>query len=75
MTILCFGVIAEKTGCKELRIPVLKNTEALKEWILSQYPEMKNISFTIAVNCVQVTQNEQLAAGCEIALLPPYSGG
>lgn len=53
----------------------ISDTEALKMWLAINYPNLKNLKITIAVNKQIVHSKTILSDGCEVALLPPFSGG
>ncbi|WP_143960910.1 MoaD/ThiS family protein [Litoribacter populi] len=75
ITILAFGVIAEKLGDKILILPQTEDTNQLKKELVSSYPELENLKFTISVNKKLATANTAISPYDEIALLPPFSGG
>ena len=51
------------------------STEALKNQLFEQFPELKSMKFSLAVNKKMVLEDSVLASGAEVALLPPFSGG
>jgi molybdopterin synthase sulfur carrier subunit len=73
--ILLFGMIAEKLKATEVYLNNVSNTEELRAALLAKFPQLSNLKFLISLNRQVVQQNMPIAAGCEIALLPPYSGG
>jgi molybdopterin synthase sulfur carrier subunit len=75
MKILAFGKIAELLGKTELEYDNMPNTDILLGFLQQQYPELKNMKFSLAVNKKQVTGNTEIPQGAEVALLPPFSGG
>ncbi len=75
MKILAFGKIAELLGKTELELDNMPNTDILLGFLQQQYPELKNMKFSLAVNKKQVTGNTEIPQGAEVALLPPFSGG
>jgi molybdopterin converting factor small subunit len=75
ITIIAFGLIAEKIGQKSREMPVFEHSEILRQHLLSEFPELNKTPFSIAVNRKIVTSATALHAGDEIALLPPFSGG
>ncbi|HEY4798396.1 MAG TPA: MoaD/ThiS family protein [Bacteroidia bacterium] len=70
-----FGLLAEVAKISELVLPGVKDTDAMREKIISDFPELKNQSFVVAVNKKVITGNQLLDQGDEIALLPPFAGG
>lgn len=79
MDIKLFGITKEIIGKQELTVPANENIEtvgSLRLWLADQYPAIKNLSsFAIAVNNEYAEDDQQLQPKCEIALIPPVSGG
>lgn len=73
--IKAFGMVAEKMGKASLELENPGTTEALKNLLFSQFPELKSMKFSLAVNKKMVQGDSELEAGVEVALLPPFSGG
>jgi len=73
--IIAFGQVAAVTG---YRLPItheVNDTDSLQLWLHTQYPALINIRYALAVNQKMISQNEPLAQGATVALLPPFSGG
>lgn len=75
MTVKAFGIIAEKLRQQEFDLPAQKDTGALTQRLYDDYPELKDLKFSVAVNRNLVQENTPLQGSEEIALLPPFSGG
>lgn len=75
MRILFFASLAEITGKKEIESNSIHSINDLKEFLYSEYPSLKQVKYSIAVNQSIVQGNELLKEHDEIALLPPFSGG
>jgi molybdopterin synthase sulfur carrier subunit len=73
--VLAFGMLAEKIQTQSLELEGIPTTDVLKGYLYQQYPELKEVKFSIAVNRKQVTTNTPIPNEAEIALLPPFSGG
>lgn len=73
--IKAFGMVAEKMGKVSMDLENPGSTEALKNQLFEQFPELKSIKFSLAVNKKMVLEDSVLASGAEVALLPPFSGG
>jgi sulfur-carrier protein len=73
--IKAFGMVAEKMGKVSLELENPGTTEALKNLLFDQFPELKSMKFSLAVNKKMVQGDSELEAGVEVALLPPFSGG
>ncbi|MCC5932438.1 MAG: MoaD/ThiS family protein [Cyclobacteriaceae bacterium] len=75
MKILAFGQLTDHVASSGFEMDFVQDTDTLKERLYENYPGLKNLHFSIAVDKKIVNSNTHLAAGCEIALLPPFSGG
>jgi molybdopterin converting factor small subunit len=73
--IKAFGMVAEKMGKTSLELENPGSTEALKKRLLEEFPVLKSMKFSLAVNKKMVVEDCELGAGVEVALLPPFSGG
>ncbi|MDX2362293.1 MAG: MoaD/ThiS family protein [Crocinitomicaceae bacterium] len=75
--VVYYGMISEKLDCSSETILLESPTEEinLRDLFEEKYPELKDLSYQIAVN---QEFTETLASGIEvseIALLPPFAGG
>jgi len=75
ITVKAFGMIAEKLPEQEFKIPNKKDTEELLTSLYNEYPHLKELEFSLAVNQQLIQENTLLEGKEEIALLPPFSGG
>lgn len=75
LTVKAFGMIAEKLPDQEFQYPPKQDTEELLNSLYTEYPELKNLDFSMAVNRQLVHHKTPLKGNEEIALLPPFSGG
>ena len=73
--IKAFGMVAEKIGKGIIEIENPGSTEDLKKKLFAQFPALKSMKFSLAVNKKIVSEDSVLASGAEVALLPPFSGG
>ncbi len=73
--ILAFGKITDITGAVSFLFPHCPNTDIFKEKLFQKYPELKTLSFALAVNKQMVTSKTEIQPNDEIVLLPPSSGG
>lgn len=71
--VIAFGKIAEITG-KEFSVAA-SDTEALKEQLVVQFPQLADMKFAVAVNKKVTDENTALNNNDTVALMPPYSGG
>ncbi|SNR97734.1 molybdopterin synthase sulfur carrier subunit [Belliella buryatensis] len=75
MKLLAFGKIAEIIGKQEIEIENFPNTDILVGYLQQQYPALKDLKFSIAIDKKQVSGNVSITTDAEVALLPPFSGG
>lgn len=78
MTLKYFGLIADITQKKEEQFFFENETITLyllQSKIEEKYPELKNTSYSFAVNQSLTKENTELNDTDEIALLPPFAGG
>ncbi len=73
--VLVFGQIDDLVGKHELEFPNVKSTDELKNELVKQYPGLKGITYTIAVNKKTINGNTMLNGNETVALLPAFSGG
>ena len=75
LTVKAFGMVAEKLPEQDFLFPAQQDTEALLENLYHEYPALKDLKFSLAVDRKLVNDKTALQGGEEIALLPPFSGG
>lgn len=78
LNILAFGITKDIIGGSSIQVEVPENqtVAALKEWLCTQYPPMKELtSLLIAVNEEYGNEHHVLTETDEVALIPPVSGG
>ena len=73
--VLFFGVLAEITNNEAVSIEDIRDTDELNNKLLDQYPEMKSVTYRIAVNQKIIDSNTKLNDSDEVALMPPFAGG
>lgn len=73
--IKAFGMLAEKLPDSEFEFPYFQDTEELLAGLTKEYPQLKSLKFSLAVDKELVQQKHHLNGNEEIALLPPFSGG
>ncbi|MCC7455285.1 MAG: MoaD/ThiS family protein [Crocinitomix sp.] len=76
VTVLFFGMLAEvtQTSVLELNTNSMHLTDFQNE-VLNLFPDLKKMSFKIAVNEKIVEEDVPLTAFSKIAFLPPFAGG
>jgi molybdopterin converting factor small subunit len=70
-----FGMLAAKMGTDSLEIENPGSSEVLKQQLLAQFPELKGMTFRMALDRKLLQADTDISQGQEIALLPPFSGG
>lgn len=75
ISIRTFGMIAEKIGSGQIQLSGISSVDELRESLFEQFPDLKNMKFSIAINKQLVSGNAPIPIDSEIALLPPFSGG
>lgn len=72
-----YGMIAEKLGISKTSIWVDFNGEDVnvRNLIISRYPELKSMTFQIAINNELKENLSSADTGKIIAILPPFAGG
>lgn len=73
--VLLFGEATERVGTSKLTALDITTVSALKKWLISEYPNMNDFQFSIAVNKEIVQKDVKLNDQDEVAILPPFSGG
>ncbi len=72
--VLFFGELKSITGSGEIQADA-RDINQLRNLLVAQWPQLQSKTFSIAVNRVVVHNNIDLAAGDEVACMPPFSGG
>jgi molybdopterin converting factor subunit 1 len=74
-----FAILRERTGreAEAFELPAGATVREARAAIAARYPEIVPLlsRIAVAVNHAVVTDDHPLAAGDEVALLPPVSGG
>lgn len=73
--IIFFGQLAEVTGKSNIILTGISDTDGLKKSLQQQYPALKELTFSIAINKKIIQEKTNLKSEDEVALLPPFSGG
>jgi molybdopterin converting factor small subunit len=70
-----FGMIAEKIGTDTIQVIGIETIEELKIYLNEQFPNLKDMKFSIALDKQIIQDAGEIPSGSEVALLPPFSGG
>ena len=77
MKISLYGMLAEAAATTQLEINDFrgKSIMDLRKVVEEKYPQLKNMTYKIAVNKKIAKENETLNKTDEVAFLPPFAGG
>ena len=75
INILSFGQVAEALKADRLMLTDMDNTDRVLSYLLTAYPQLQTMEFTLAVNKQLIHGNTALKDDDTLALLPPFSGG
>lgn len=73
--VLAFGQAAEIIGDANRDYPYVPDTDDLIKQLADNFPELKNLEYSLAVNKQIVRGNTRLQNEDTVAILPPFSGG
>lgn len=74
MEVLLFGMIAEAAGTDRIELTA-SSTQELREVLVDRVPDIRGLSYSIAVDRSLVHEDITLSGNEEIAVLPPFAGG
>lgn len=75
INLLSFGQVADIIGKDGLKIPDVRNTNELSEFLAKAWPQLQSMKYSIAVNKKIIQENTELNQDDTVALLPAFSGG
>lgn len=75
LRVLFFGQLTDITGCTQKEVGAVADTDSLTNVLQTQYPSLTQVDYVMTVDRKIIRTNTKIAAGMEIALLPPFSGG
>lgn len=73
--LLTFGLISDIVRSSRLLITDVRTTKQLMEQLHREYPELKKVKHTLAVNQRIIRADAELREGDEVAILAPFAGG
>lgn len=73
--VIAFGVAAEKMKGSVFSIENITDSIELKAWLDKNFPEIKDIKLSVAINKKIIHGETAIPDNAEVALLPPFSGG
>lgn len=76
MKLKCFGIARELIGHSEITLDGPTSVGQVRVWLSDNYVELHKLNnYMIAVNEEYADDDQQLAQGDVIAVIPPVSGG
>lgn len=77
MILRCYASTQEITGNDIHEIDTApENISLLQKWLIARWPDLKQVTFSIAVNRKIINDlSHPISENDEVALLPPFSGG
>lgn len=72
---ITFGKIAEFIPAQKLTLEDIQDTDGLKLYLETNYPQLKTMKYKLALDQQMVQSNMQLKHKARIAIMPPFSGG
>lgn len=70
-----FGQIADVAGTSDMQVQNVNDTDSLRAKMISDFPQLKNYQFVVAVDKKIVNGNQMLHSNNVVAFLPPFAGG
>jgi molybdopterin-guanine dinucleotide biosynthesis protein A len=75
LKVIVFGRLVEVLGSRSLYIPAVETVGDLKQYFSKNFVGFDSLTYSVAVNQVIASDEDIIAHGSEVALLPPFSGG
>jgi len=75
ITIFLFGQLKDIVCNSRLDLDDIADTDSLTKELKQRFPLLENMKFALSVDRKIISENTSLNPNCEIALLPPFSGG
>ena len=75
VSIQFFGMLTELIGENSIVMENVNNTDELMEKLIVVYPKLANQSYILAINNTIVKSNMDIMNDCNVACMPPFSGG
>ena len=73
--VMIFGVLSDVIGTNMLAIQDIENVSDMKNKLVSNYPNLKDYTYRMAVNQKMVNDNHRLLDNDTVAVMPPFAGG
>ena len=72
---MTFGKLTELTGTSSIELEAVRDTDALKAWLIARFPELGKMKYFLAVDNKMAQSNTTINADSKLAIMPPFSGG
>ena len=73
--LISFGKIAEFLENQHMEVSDINNTDQLKHYLESSFPQLATMKYKVAVNKILVQENTLIKNNDSVAIMPPFSGG
>ncbi|TCD02524.1 MoaD/ThiS family protein [Pedobacter psychroterrae] len=73
--LISFGKISEFLHSQQLEIEGISDTDQLKAYLESNFLQLADLKYKLAVNKILIQENTHLNSGDSVAVMPPFSGG
>lgn len=75
INVIFFGVLSDVVGKNVLTIQDTDNMTDLKRKLITNYPDLIDYTYRMAVNQQMVEDNHRLFDNDIVAIMPPFAGG
>ena len=75
VNVIAFGQIVDIFGSRTLQLKDVTSTDALRNKIENEFPELKKMHYLVAVDHTIIEEDTVIPNKATVALLPPFSGG
>ncbi|NTE02036.1 MoaD/ThiS family protein [Agrobacterium tumefaciens] len=75
LEIISFGKISEFISHQQMEIQYVANTDQLKTYLETSFPELAGMKYKLAINQNMIQSNQPLKNEDKVAIMPPFSGG
>ena len=75
INVIFFGVLSDVVGQNMLTFHDTDKITDLKSKLITNYPNLKDYTYRMAVNQQMVEDNHRLLDNDTVAVMPPFAGG
>ena len=73
--LISFGKIAEFLENQHMEVSDINDTDQLRRYLESSFPQLATMKYKVAVNKILVQENTLIKNNDSVAIMPPFSGG